>query len=238
MSSICRIVCPNIDALEKKAVEHAYTLVDERISQLIRERGLIDNLDNRKNLIKEARQSVTTFRPIDGFAIYLHDLNCAQTVQDVDKKTALIKRAIQGIQNWKKIMDKQTQSGYKMNATKNLYGRCEQQIAKIDPNRILLAEIESEEIGPQLKTLGLSVVSLASMLSVSNKVYSIASGLLTQALGPTAVSSLFLTSSCVAFYKSVRSGNKTAMVFSGVILGLQSYYTIKYLASSRSTFTV
>jgi hypothetical protein len=230
MTTIAEIICRDVGILEsRELLQHAATEVDNKITQLIRAHGLVDNITNRGSLIFEARASMKTLRPVDGFALYLHDLYEADSVQKDSDRNEIIKNAIQGIQNWKKRMDSQLRAGHKMPVTQDLYQRCKKRIEEIDPNHAIRDEIESEKIGPQLKTLGI----YGSYVAASMGSYHLLRYTASKILGATTTSSLFLTSACIAFYKSIRSGNKMQMMMSGVFLAWQTYssiYTLKALA--------
>ena len=231
MSTIAELVCANVGMFEDRSeLRRAYNKIDDKITQMIQKRGLEYNLVSRKKLLNEARHSIETLTPINAFAVYLHDLNCAAAIPDEDKRRSAIKKAIEGFSYWVPIMLEQEKAGHKMVNTKAFYvNHCQPAIDKADPTKEIRSEINESLLKMGAKLVGGAGI-LVGGLWVLVRINSCVSDLVDKHFNSRFVSgfkiafhsnNLYL-SSC-GLYRSIQENNIKGTVIYGGFLCFSAY---------------
>jgi hypothetical protein len=231
MATIAELVCANVGAYEDLSeLRRAYNKIDDKITQMIQKRGLEYNLVSRKKLLNEARHSIETLTPINAFAVYLHDLNCAAAIPDENERRSAIKKAVEGFAYWVPIMLEQEKAGHKMVNTKDFFiNHCQPAIEKADPTKEIRSEIDAS-----LLKMGATLVGglgiLAGGLWVASHVHSYVSGLMTEYINPRIISGFSIAfhsnnlyrSSC-GLYRSLQENNTKGAAISVGFLCFSAY---------------
>ncbi len=206
MSTIAELVCANVGVFEDRSeLRRAYNKIDDKITQMIQKRGLEYNLVSRKKLLNEARHSIETLTPINAFAVYLHDLNCAAAIPDEDERRYAIKNALEGFAYWEPIMIEQEKAGHKMVNTKAFYiDHCQPAIDKADPNKEIRSEINESLLKMGAKLVGGAGILVGGFWVVSH-VHSYVTGLATKYINPQILSGCSIAFHSNNLYRSSRS---------------------------------